>query len=66
MLIKVVLVFLGAMAILGMVGNLFYPGALRRTVKGHLARHLADRLPATCQRCGRVVFGKSGCNCKKG
>lgn len=62
MLVKVVLLFLGAMAILGILGNLLYPGALKNRLRGHLARHL----PATCQRCGRSVFGKSGCNCKKG
>lgn len=61
MLIKLVVVFLGAMAVLALLGNLLFPGALMRGVK----KRLTGAKPATCGRCGRYVLGK-GCDCKKG
>lgn len=61
MLIKLVLVFLGAIAIMGMLGNLLFPGGLRRIVK----KRLGAAKPASCARCGRYVIGKS-CDCRKG
>lgn len=61
MLIKLTVVFLGGMAIIGLLGNLLFPGALQRGVK----KRLAAAKPAVCGRCGRYVIGKS-CDCTKG
>ena len=61
MLIKLVLVFLGAMVLLAMLGNLLFPGRLGRVVK----RRLGQEKPGVCKSCGRFVIGKS-CDCKKG
>jgi len=60
MLIKAALLFLLAMVVLGMVGNLLFPGALRRQVK----RRLTPGRPAACVRCGRPMIGQS-CDCDK-
>lgn len=58
MLIKGVVLFLLAMVVIGMVGNVLYPGALRRGVK----RRLTTGRPATCSRCGRPMVGQT-CGC---
>lgn len=62
MLVKLALIFLGGMAVLGMVGNLLFPGALQRGLR----KRLLSPKTTTCKRCGRYVIGKSGCDCKKG
>jgi hypothetical protein len=56
MLIKAVILFLGAMVILGMVGNWLFPGAVKRGVAKRLA-------PAKCAQCGRFRIGMSPCDC---
>ena len=61
-MVKLALIFLGGMALLGMIGKLLFPGALQRGIKKRLAR----AKPTTCKRCGRYVIGTSGCDCKKG
>ena len=55
-LVKVVILFLGAMVLLGMVGNWLMPGAIKRGVAKRLQ-------PAKCARCGRFRIGRSTCDC---
>lgn len=63
MLVKVILVFLGAMAIIGMVGKALFPGPFKRAMR--------RTLPAgKCETCGRFTFGAGGCdgrgaNCRR-
>lgn len=58
MLVKVILIFLLAMLLVGMVGKLVFPSAIdRMKAKARL------RSPV-CKSCGRYVIGKS-CDCGK-
>lgn len=65
MLVKVILLFLLAMAVIGMVGNLVFPG--RFDPLAHLRRKSLAfrRKPPVCSRCGRYMIGTSGCECGK-
>jgi hypothetical protein len=56
MLVKAVILFLGAMVLLGMVGNWLYPGAIRRGVAKRLQ-------PAKCAQCGQFQIGRKTCDC---
>jgi hypothetical protein len=56
MLVKIVILFLAAMAILGMVGNWLFPGAISRSLKQRVK-------PAKCPKCGRFLMGRSTCDC---
>ncbi len=51
MLVKVILLFLAAMALIGMIGKLLFPNAMPR---------LAQR---RCKTCGKPRIGKAGCDC---
>tara|TARA_Y100001933_G_scaffold249926_1_gene285517 strand:+ start:1862 stop:2032 length:171 start_codon:yes stop_codon:yes gene_type:complete len=53
MIVRIVLLFLVAMAVLAMFGRLRFPGQKR----------LAE---AKCKRCGRYRIGKGPCDCEKG
>ena len=53
MLVKVIIVFLLAMALLGMIGRWLYPNAPRL------------RKPAVCRDCGRPRIGRDPCPCSK-
>jgi len=53
MIVKIVLLFLVAMAVLAMFGRLRFPGQKR----------LAE---ARCKRCGRYRIGRGPCDCEKG
>lgn len=59
MLLKAVLVFLGAMVIVAFIGRALFPNRLRR------APPLFGRpsKPATCIKCGRYIVGKGPCDC---
>ncbi|MEF3048788.1 hypothetical protein [Pseudotabrizicola sp. L79] len=58
MLFKIIMIFLLAMVLVGMIGKALFPDALsRRLRKGK------DRAPV-CRRCGRYVVGKR-CDCDK-
>jgi hypothetical protein len=61
MLVKIILVFLLAMALVGMIGKAFFPGKM-----GRITQLRRRRLkPPVCPKCGRYIVGKSGCDCKK-
>jgi hypothetical protein len=56
MLIKTIILFLGGMALVAMIGNWLFPGALSRQLRrGRVAK------PATCPKCGRYIIGGGGC-----
>lgn len=54
MLVKIILIFLLAMGLVGMVGKLLFPSAMPR---------LSRRKPKACPDCGRPLIGK-GCSCR--
>ncbi len=59
MLVKIIIIFLLAMVLVGMVGKLLFPDAASRAFRRVSAR------PKACPKCGRPLIGKS-CDCKKG
>lgn len=61
MLFKIILVFLLAMVLVGMVGKVLFPTRLDRLTR---LRRKSLR-PPVCPRCGRYMVGKSGCDCRK-
>ena len=61
-MVKATLFFLLVMVAIGMIGNIFSPGIVGRSVK----KRLGLNKPSTCNRCGRYVIGSKGCDCKKG
>ncbi|WP_225027996.1 hypothetical protein [Xinfangfangia pollutisoli] len=56
MLIKVILVFLLAMALVGMLGKLLFPDR-----PGLLGRR---RRATACRSCGKPLIGKGPCSCR--
>lgn len=62
MLVKVVILFLAAMALIGLIGKLLFPATFRRIA----SRKVALGKPSRCRRCGRYLLGKGGCDCGKG
>ncbi|NJM82137.1 MAG: hypothetical protein HC844_06275 [Tabrizicola sp.] len=55
MLLKIILVFLGAMVLLGMIGKALFPGAMPRITR--------RRKAAVCADCGRPIVGRGACDC---
>jgi hypothetical protein len=55
MLVKAMILFLGAIALVGMIGRLFFPQAARRI--GGL------RAPSRCPVCGTWQVGSGPCPC---
>jgi len=60
MLLKTAILFLAAMAIIGLIGSKLFPGAISRGVKNRLLPRNAPR----CGRCGRYLVGKENCGCR--
>lgn len=56
MLIKIIIVFLGFMALVAMVGRALFPSAMPRVLR-------KDRRPTVCRACGRHLIGKKPCDC---
>jgi hypothetical protein len=61
-LLKLFILFLGGMAVIGLIGKWLFPGAISRSVKSKMAR----AKPSRCRGCGRYLIGKGGCDCGKG
>lgn len=61
MLFKIIIVFLLAMGLVGMVGKALFPGKLDRLAA---LRRRAVKAPV-CSRCGRYMIGSSNCDCGK-
>jgi hypothetical protein len=55
MLFKTALIFLLAMVLVGMIGRLLFPDAVRRLT--------SRRAPAPCPSCGRYQIGRGDCPC---
>lgn len=56
MLIKIIIIFLGFMALIGIIGRALFPSALPRALR-------KDRKAATCPKCGRYQIGRKPCDC---
>ncbi|NPD13779.1 hypothetical protein HOY34_01015 [Xinfangfangia sp. D13-10-4-6] len=54
MLWKIIIVFLCAMVLVGMIGKLLFPNA--EMLRGRAAK---------CRDCGRPTRGRGSCNCRK-
>jgi hypothetical protein len=52
MLVKVIVIFLAAMALIGMIGKVLFPNAVPR---------LAQR---RCRTCGKPRIGRADCDCR--
>lgn len=52
-IVKIVVIFLAAMAVLAMFGRYRFPGQKRLAA-------------AKCKRCGKFKIGKGPCSCQKG
>lgn len=62
MLFKIILVFLLAMVLVGMIGKVLFPGRIDRLT----ALRRKTLKPPVCRQCGRYIIGSSGCDCGKG
>lgn len=56
MLVKVIIVFLGFMAIIAFIGRALFPSALPRVLKKRQG-------PRRCGKCGRYLIGQKTCDC---
>jgi hypothetical protein len=56
MLFKIILVFLGLMALVAIIGRALFPSALPRVLR-------RDRKPPVCPDCGRHLIGQKTCDC---
>jgi hypothetical protein len=61
MLVKTILVFLLAMALIGMVGKALFPGKINKITA---FRRKTIKTPV-CARCGRYLVGSNECDCGK-
>ncbi|MCZ8078290.1 MAG: hypothetical protein O9289_01975 [Rhodobacteraceae bacterium] len=61
MLVKIFILFLGGMALIGLIGKWLFPGAIRRAV----SKRASLAKPSRCGRCGRYLIGTDGCDCGK-
>ena len=61
MLFKIIIVFLLAMVLVGMVGKVLFPGKLDRLTQ---IRRRGLKAPV-CKACGRYIIGQTGCDCGK-
>ena len=61
MLVKIVTLFLIAIAVLGMFGRLRWPGGARRIGS---SKHRPPK-PRKCKACGAYIIGDGPCPCQK-
>jgi hypothetical protein len=61
MLVKIFILFLGGMALIGLIGKWLFPGAIRRVV----TKRVSLAKPSRCGQCGRYLIGQGGCDCGK-
>lgn len=61
MLVKIFILFLGGMALIGLIGKWLFPGAIRRAV----TKRVSSVKPSRCAECGRYLIGTGGCDCGK-
>lgn len=56
MLLKAILVFLGAMVLIALIGRALFPSALPKVLRKKAS-------PPVCAKCGRYLIGRSTCDC---
>lgn len=56
MLLKVIIVFLGAMVLIALVGRALFPGAMPKVLRKKSS-------PPVCAKCGRYLIGRKTCDC---
>jgi hypothetical protein len=56
MLFKIIMVFLGLMALVALVGRALFPGALQRVLRKKSSAPV-------CTKCGRYLIGRMTCDC---
>lgn len=56
MLLKTIIVFLGAMILIALVGRVLFPSALPRVLRKREG-------PPRCGKCGRYLIGRKTCDC---
>lgn len=56
MLFKIIIVFLGLMALVALIGRALFPSALPRVLRKRA------RAPV-CAKCGRYLIGRKTCDC---
>lgn len=61
MLVKIFILFLGGMALIGLIGKWLFPGAIKRAV----SKRMSLAKPPRCAQCGRYLIGQGGCDCGK-
>jgi hypothetical protein len=56
MLLKTIIVFLGAMVLIALIGRALFPSALPKVLRKKAS-------PPVCTKCGRYLIGRSTCDC---
>jgi len=56
MLFKIIMVFLGLMALVALVGRALFPGALPKILRKKSSAPV-------CNKCGRYLIGRATCDC---
>ena len=56
MLLKTIIVFLGAMVLIALIGRALFPGALPKVLRKKSS-------PPVCDKCGRYLIGRKTCDC---
>ena len=56
MLVKIIILFLGAMVLVAIIGRALFPSALPRVMRKRQS-------PPRCGKCGRYLIGQKTCDC---
>jgi len=64
-MVKAVIIFLGAMALVGMISNAIAPGKFWRALGNTFGVKPPRVGVRRCKHCGRPLIGKSECDCRK-
>ena len=62
MLWKIIIVFLCAMVLVGMIGKVLFPD--NRMLRGRTRKSVTGR-GGKCDQCGRPLVGRGPCECRK-
>jgi hypothetical protein len=57
MLLKTIIVFLGAMVLIALVGRALFPTSLPKALRKRKG-------PPRCNTCGRYLIGQTTCDCR--
>jgi hypothetical protein len=56
MLLKTIILFLGAMVLIALIGRALFPSAMPKVLRKKVS-------PPVCGKCGRYLIGRSTCDC---